>query len=82
MGNKSSKTKQNKGVNDEKLLKIGLGVGKGEERLEGNLQLGWVRRTRKNYSKPDLETIVEEEDHQTGPLVSSVGTDDRQDGTT
>ena len=67
-------------------LKIGLGVGKGEERLEGNLQLGWVRRTRKNYSKPDpteyLETIVEEEDHQAGPLVSSVGTDDRQDGTT
>ena len=33
------KTEQGgKGVNDEKLLKIGLGVGKGEERLEGNFQ--------------------------------------------
>ena len=89
MGNTNSQTrtkqreraKQNKVINDEKLLKIGLGVEKGDERLEGNFQLGWVR-TKKSYSKPNLETIVEEEDHQTGPLVSSVGIDDRQDGTT
>ena len=76
MGNTNSKTrtKQNKIINDEKLIKIGLGVGKGDERLEGNFQFGWVRRTKKSYSKPNLETIVEEEDHQTG-------IDDRQDDT-
>ena len=73
--NKTMTNKQNKVINDEKLLKIGLGVGKGDERLEGNCQFGWVRKTKKSYSNPNLETIAEEEDQD------QTGIDDRQDAT-
>ena len=52
MGNTNSKPdKANKEIKDERVLKIGLGVGKGDMSLEGNFQLGWVRKTNKKYSK-------------------------------
>jgi hypothetical protein len=55
MGNTNSKPdKANKEIKDERVLKIGLGVGKGDMSLEGNFQLGWVRKTNKKYSKPKV----------------------------
>lgn len=58
---KVNKMKVNKKINEEKSLKIGLGVGKGEVRVEGNFLLGWLRKTDKKYSAPKKEEEKEEE---------------------
>ena len=59
MGNTNSKpNKANKEIKDERVLKIGLGVGKGDMSLEGNFQLGWVRKTNKKYSKPKVSAKI------------------------
>jgi hypothetical protein len=59
MGNTNSKpNKANKEIKDERLLKIGLGVGKGDMSLEGNFQFGWVRKTNKKYSKPKASVEI------------------------
>jgi hypothetical protein len=66
MGNaKSNPDKANKEIKDERVLKIGLGVGKGDMTLEGNFQFGWVRKTDKKYSKPKVSAIING-DVQTG----------------
>jgi hypothetical protein len=66
MGNANSNPdKANKEIKDERVLKIGLGVGKGDMTLEGNFQFGWVRKTNKKYSKPKVSTIING-DVQTG----------------
>jgi hypothetical protein len=48
----------NKEIKDERVLKIGVGVGKGDMTLEGNFQFGWVRKTNKKYSKPKVSAII------------------------
>ena len=59
MGNTNSKPdKANKEIKDERVLKIGLGVGKGDMSLEGNFQFGWVRKTNKKYSKPKVSVEI------------------------
>ena len=59
MGNTNSKPdKANKEIKDERVLKIGLGVGKGDMSLKGNFQLGWVRKTNKKYSKPKVSVDI------------------------
>jgi hypothetical protein len=59
MGNTNSKpNKANKEIKDERVLKIGLGVGKGDMSLEGNFQFGWVRKTNKKYSKPKVSVDI------------------------
>jgi hypothetical protein len=59
MGNANSNPdKANKEIKDERVLKIGLGVGKGDMTLEGNFQFGWVRKTDKKYSKPKVSAII------------------------
>jgi hypothetical protein len=59
MGNANSNSnKANKEIKDERVLKIGLGVGKGDMTLEGNFQFGWVRKTDKKYSKPKVSAII------------------------
>ena len=59
MGNTNSKPdKANKEIKDERVLKIGLGVGKGDMSIEGNFQLGWVRKTNKKYSKPKASVDI------------------------
>jgi hypothetical protein len=66
MGNANSNPdKANKEIKDERVLKIGLGVGKGDMTLEGNFQFGWVRKTNKKYSKPKVSAIING-DVQTG----------------
>jgi hypothetical protein len=66
MGNANSNPdKVNKEIKDERVLKIGLGVGKGNMTLEGNFQFGWVRKTDKKYSKPKVSAIING-DVQTG----------------
>jgi hypothetical protein len=66
MGNANSNPdKANKEIKDERVLKIGLGVGKGDMTLEGNFQFGWVRKTDKKYSKPKVSAIING-DVQTG----------------
>jgi hypothetical protein len=66
MGNANSNPdKANKEIKDERVLKIGLGVGKGDMTLEGNFQFGWVRKTNKKYSKPKASAIING-DVQTG----------------
>ena len=59
MGNTNSKpNKANKEIKDERVLKIGLGAGKGDMSLEGNFQFGWVRKTNKKYSKPKVSVEI------------------------
>ena len=68
MGCRNSKKKYNKEGENQKLCKIGLGVGRNELKLEGNFQLGYQSKIYKKYQpvepvdgKP-LATIPEEEE--------------------
>ena len=49
MGCRTSKKKYNKEGENQKLCKIGLGVGRNELKLEGNFQLGYHSKTYKKY---------------------------------
>ena len=67
MGCRTSKKKYNKEGENQKLCKIGLGVGRNDLKLEGNFQLGYHSKINKKYEpvepvggKP-LATIPEEE---------------------
>ena len=66
MGCKGSKKKYNKGEN-QKLCKIGLGVGRNDLKLEGNFQCGYHSKIKKKYETVDgkpLATIPEEEEEE------------------
>ena len=65
MGCRTSKKKYNKEGENQKLCKIGLGVGRNELKLEGNFQLGYQCKIYKKYQPVDgkpLATIPEEEE--------------------
>ena len=67
MGCKGSKKKYNKEGENQKLCKIGLGVGRNDLKLEGNFQLGYHSKINKKYEAVDgkpLATIPEEEEQE------------------
>ena len=67
MGCKGSKKKYNKEGENQKLCKIGLGVGRNDLKLEGNFQLGYHSKIKKKYETVDgkpLATIPEEEEEE------------------
>ena len=66
MGCRNSKKKYNKGEN-QKLCKIGLGVGRNDLKLEGNFQLRYHSKINKKYEAVDgkpLPIIPEEEEQE------------------
>ena len=66
MGSRHSKKKYNKGEN-QKLCKIGLGVGRNDLKLEGNFQCSYHSKINKKYEAVDgkpLATIPEEEEEE------------------
>ena len=72
MGCRTSKKKYNKEGENQKLCKIGLGVGRNELKLEGNFQLGYHSRINKKYQPVDgkpLATIPEEEEEENGRVL-------------
>jgi hypothetical protein len=78
MGNTNSKpNKANKEIKDERILKIGLGVGKGDMSLEGNFQFGWVRKTNKKYSKPKVSVDINGKAHDNPKSITEPGGDVR-----
>ena len=63
MGCRTSKKRYNKEGENQKLCKIGLGVGRNELKLEGNFQLGYHSKTYKKYQPAEpLTSIPEEQD--------------------
>ena len=65
MGCRTSKKKYNKEGENQKLCKIGLGVGRNDLKLEGNFQLGYQSKINKKYEAVDgkpLAAIPEEEE--------------------
>ena len=72
MGCRTSKKKYNKEGENQKLCKIGLGVGRNDLKLEGNSQLGYHSKINKKYQPVDgkpLATIPEEEE-ENGPVLN------------
>ena len=53
MGCRTSKKRYNKEGENQKLCKIGLGVGRNELKLEGNFQLGYHSKINKKYEAVD-----------------------------
>ena len=53
MGCRTSKKRYNKEGENQKLCKIGLGVGRNELKLEGNFQLGYHSKINKKYKAVD-----------------------------
>ena len=69
MGCRTSKKKYNKEGENQKLCKIGLGVGRNELKLEGNFQCGYHSKIYKKYETVDgkpLAVIPEEEEEENG----------------
>ena len=67
MGCRNSKKKYNKEGENQKLCKIGLGVGRNDLKLEGNFQLGYHSKINKKYEVVDgkpLAIIPEEEEQE------------------
>ena len=67
MGCKGSKKKYNKEGENQKLCKIGLGVGRNDLKLEGNFQCGYDSKIKKKYETVDgkpLASIPEEEEEE------------------
>ena len=52
-GHSASKNpKINKNHNRQKMFRIGLSIGRNDLNVEGHLQMGYNRKTIKNYNKP------------------------------
>ena len=76
MGSTNSKPdKANKEIKDERVLKIGLGVGKGDMSLAGNFQFGWVRKTNKKYSKPKVSVEINGRINDNPKSITELGGD-------
>ena len=65
MGCRTSKKKYNKEGENQKLCKIGLGVGRNELKLEGNFQLGYHSKINKKYEAVDGKPLAPEEREET-----------------
>ena len=69
MGSRNSKKKYNKEGENQKLCKIGVGVGRNDLKIEGNFQCGYHSKINKKYEAVDgkrLATIPEEEEEENG----------------
>ena len=67
MGCRNSKKKYNKEGENQKLRKIGLGVGRNDLKLEGSFQLGYHSKINKKYEAVDgkpLAVIPKEEEQE------------------
>ena len=76
MGCRTSKKRYNKEGENQKLCKIGLGVGRNELKLEGNFQLGYHSKIYKKYQPVDgkpLATIPEEGEEEENGRVLDTG---------
>ena len=68
---KPKQPKQGKDIDDQKMLKIGLGFGRGDWKVEVNSQCGFTRRAKKKYEdgyslvKQDQLEIQTQQTHQT-----------------
>ena len=76
MGCRTSKKRYNKEGENQKLCKIGLGVGRNELKLEGNFQLGYHSKTYKKYQSAEPVdgkplAIIPEEEEENGPVLDS-----------
>ena len=74
MGSRHSKKKYNKEGENQKLCKIGLGVGRNDLKLEDNFQLGYHSKINKKYEAVDgkpLPVIPEEEEQEENGRVLS-----------
>ena len=75
MGCRTSKKKYNKEGENQKLCKIGLGVGRNDLKLEGNFQLGYHSKINKKYEAVDGKPLAvipeeeEEEEEENGPVL-------------
>ena len=58
MGCRTSKKKYNKEGENQKLCKIGLGVGRNDLKLEGNFQLGYHSKINKKYEAVDGKPLA------------------------
>ena len=74
MGCRTSKKKYNKEGENQKLCKIGLGVGRNDLKLEGNFQLGYQSKVYKKYQPVDgkpLAVIPEEQEEENGRVLDT-----------
>ena len=71
MGCRNSKKKYNKEGENQKLCKIGLGVGRNDLKLEGNFQLGYHCKINKKYEAVDGKPLPEEEEQEENGQVLS-----------
>ena len=71
MGCRTSKKRYNKEGENQKLCKIGLGVGRNDLKLEGNFQLGYHSKINKKYEPVDGKplAIIPEEEEENGPVL-------------
>ena len=58
MGCRTSKKRYNKEGENQKLCKIGLGVGRNDLKLEGNFQLGYHSKINKKYEAVDGKPLA------------------------
>ena len=58
MGSRHSKKKYNKEGENQKLCKIGLGVGRNDLKLEGNFQCGYHSKIKKKYETVDGKPLA------------------------
>ena len=65
MGCRTSKKRYNKEGENQKLCKIGLGVGRNDLKLEGNFQLGYHSKINKKYEAVDGKPLTPEEREET-----------------
>ena len=74
MGCRNSKKKYNKEGENQKLCKIGLGVGRNDSKLEGNFQCGYHSKINKKYEAVDGKPLAvipegEEEEEENGRVL-------------
>ena len=68
MGHSGSKNpKINKNHNRQKMLRIGISVGRNDLNVEGHLQMGYNSKTIKNYNKP-VETACSDTNNPRGTI--------------
>ena len=74
MGQSSSKNpKINKKHNRQKMLRIGISMGRNDLSVEGHLQMGYSSKTIKNYNKPIETQLAETQPVRTWEEPPNVG---------
>ena len=76
MGCRTSKKRYKKEGENQKLCKIGLGVGRNDLKLEGNFQLGYQSKIYKKYQPVEAVdgkplAIIPEEEEENGRVLDT-----------